>query len=164
MKKILSFIAFSSFISSSYSQEINNKTELSFANSVLNSYLQKQLVNENPKPSEYKEARKLFSSDIDDDGDNDLIVFYTLEGFGGGNNWQHYIAIFIMENEKVKLVDDLVLFGDSMKKYHDGELIEFKNGYVYYKLYGTDFETDERIIKTIGITIHKNKIVTTKPL
>ena len=64
----------------------------------------------------------------------------------------------------MKAVDDLVLFGDAWKKYNDGELIEFKNGYVYYKLYGSEIDTDERIIKTVGITMNRNKIVTTKPL
>ena len=164
MKKILFLFVFVFSINHLHSQQIQNKTELNFANSVLNDYLKKSLINEAPKPSEYGSARELYLYDIDDDGDKDIIAFYTLEGFGGGNNWQHFITIFVMENSKVKLVDELVLFGDSWKKYHSGELIEFKNGYVYYKLYGSDFETNERIIKTIGITIEKDKIVTTEPL
>lgn len=132
------------------------------ANKILNSYiLNKYMKNENPKPSEYKSARKFFSYDIDQDGDNDLIAFFTLEGFGGGNNWQHYISIFVIENKKIKVADDLVLYGDMFKEYHDGELVGFKNGYVYYKLYGEDNNGDRKI-NTIGITIYKNKIATNK--
>lgn len=162
--KSLFTITFLLFFYSFNAQKITGGESLKNANAILNGYLKKTLAREQPKPSEYREARKLYYYDIDDDGDKDLIAFFTLEGFGGGNNWQHYIAIFVMENNKVKVVDDLVLFGDSWKKYHDGELVGFKNGYVYYKLYGSNFETDEKFIKTVGITIKRNKIATTKSL
>lgn len=163
MKKI-SLLIFAFSLIFTKAQEIKEKKSQDFANKILDNYLKQQLNDENPKPEEFKSAREFYLYDIDDDGDKDLIAFYTLEGFGGGNNWQHSIAIFLLSNFKVKAADDLVLFGDSFKKYHDGELIEFKNGYVYYKLYGVDLETEERIIKTIGITIKRNEIVTTKEL
>lgn len=162
--KLIFTITFLLFLCPYKAQKITSGESLKHANTILNSFLQKKLVREKPKPDEYKKARSFYFYDIDDDGDKDLIAFFTLEGFGGGNNWQHYIAIFVMENSKVKVVDDLILFGDAWKKYHDGELVGFKNGYVYYKLYGSDFETDEKIIKTVGITIMRNKIATTKPL
>ena len=112
-------------------------------------YLKKKIVNENPKPQEYKTARKFMYYDFDGDGDEDLYAFFTLEGFGGGNNWQHYIAIFEIENNLVKAVDDMVLYGDSLKEYNNGEFLKFSNGYVYFRLYGYDWEKQEKFIKTI---------------
>jgi hypothetical protein len=43
---------------------------------------------------EYAEARKIVTGDLDNDGDVDAAVLYTLEGFGGGNFWVQSIAVF----------------------------------------------------------------------
>lgn len=146
-----------------YSQvESQNQIKLKQVNSFLDNYLKKKIINESPKPQEYKKARKFMFYDFDGDGDEDLYAFFTLEGFGGGNNWQHYIAIFEIENNLVKAVDDMVLYGDSSKEYNNGEFLKFSNGYVYFRLYGYDWEKQEKFIKTIGFTLYQKKIVTDK--
>lgn len=163
MKKIFLTLAilFSMFV---LSQTVKGTNKSSDANLILDNYLKKTFKNENPRPSEYKNARKVMYYDFDADGDEDLYVFFTLEGFGGGNNWQHYLAVFEMENNLVKAVDNMVLFGDSWKKYNNGEFIKFKNGYLYYRLYGYNRETKENFVETIGFTFYKKKIITDKPM
>lgn len=143
-------------------KENKNKIDLKQGNAILDSYIKNQIAKEKPKPVEYKSARKIMFYDFDSDGDNDLYAFFTLEGFGGGNNWQHYIAIFEIENNLVKAVDDMVLYGDSLKEYNNGEFLKFSNGYVYFRLYGYDWKTQEKFIKTIGFTLYQKKIVTDK--
>mgnify|MGYP006167313397 CR=1 FL=1 len=162
MKKI--FLILSLFFSIYMYSQVGsqNQIKLKQVNSILDSYLKKKIINENPKPQEYKTARKFMYYDFDGDGDEDLYAFFTLEGFGGGNNWQHYIAIFEIENNLVKAVDDMVLYGDSLKEYNNGEFLKFSNGYVYFRLYGYDWEKQEKFIKTIGFTFYQKKIVTDK--
>ena len=89
MKRKFHFVIFTFCLVFINAQKIKDKKQLDNANTILNNYIKKQLKNEKPKPSEFKSARKLYRYDIDDDGDKDIIAFYTLEGFGGGNNWQH---------------------------------------------------------------------------
>jgi hypothetical protein len=43
----------------------------------------------------YPEARKELSGDLNHDGKRDIVVLYTLEGFGGGNNYAQYLAVFL---------------------------------------------------------------------
>jgi len=43
----------------------------------------------------YPEARKELSGDLNRDGKRDIVVLYTLEGFGGGNNYAQYLAVFL---------------------------------------------------------------------
>lgn len=143
---------------SSFGQKITNNIELKKANSILTSFLKVS----NKLQYEYNEARESYYYDIDKDGDKDLVSFFTLEGLDGGNNWQYCVAIFIIENSIVKEKDVLLLYGDAMKKYQSGKLLEFKDGYVYYRLFGTDFFTNEKYVETVGITFLKGKIVTKK--
>jgi hypothetical protein len=44
---------------------------------------------------EYQEARKVLRGDVNGDKKTDLVVLYSLEGFGGGNNYIQYLAIFL---------------------------------------------------------------------
>jgi hypothetical protein len=46
---------------------------------------------------EYRGARKVISGDLNHDGTPDVTVLYTLEGFGGGNNYTQYLAIFVRD-------------------------------------------------------------------
>lgn len=164
MRKIYSIVVLCSLVISLRAQEIKNKTELVTANATVNNYLKKLIAKEEgPGPVEYREARKLYHYDINQDGEKDLVAFYTLESYGGGNNWGHCIAIFIMEKGRVKAVDNFTLFGDAWKVYHDGELVGFKNGFVHYKLYGVDRITRENFSKNIGFTMKNSKIVTNVP-
>lgn len=47
------------------------------------------------KADEYQEARKVLRGDVNGDKKTDLVVLYSLEGFGGGNNYIQYLAVFL---------------------------------------------------------------------
>ena len=47
------------------------------------------------KAEEYPEARKILRGDVNRDKRTDLVVLYSLEGFGGGNNYTQYLAVFL---------------------------------------------------------------------
>lgn len=53
--------------------------------------------------TEYREARRFSSGDIDGDGKEDIAVLYTLESFCCGNNYQFYLAVFLKRGEEFKL-------------------------------------------------------------
>jgi hypothetical protein len=47
------------------------------------------------KADEYPDARKILRGDVNNDGKEDLVALYTLESFGGGNNYVQYLAVFL---------------------------------------------------------------------
>lgn len=53
---------------------------------------------------EYRKVRKIVIGDLDGDGDKDAAVQYTLEGFGGGNNWSQVMAVFLNQKGVYKFV------------------------------------------------------------
>jgi hypothetical protein len=44
---------------------------------------------------EYPDARKVIAGDLNHDGTPDMVVLYTIEGMGGGNNYVQYLAVFV---------------------------------------------------------------------
>ena len=44
---------------------------------------------------DYKEARKVLHGDVNGDKKTDVVVLYSLEGFGGGNGYVQYLAVFL---------------------------------------------------------------------
>jgi len=62
-------------------------------NRVVDSFISAQAAKEGGE--EYEKARKTVRGDVNKDGKQDLIVLYTLEGFGGGNNYIQYLAVFL---------------------------------------------------------------------
>src|SRR5829696_2103935 len=74
-----------SFAGLSFSQTQDNKT--------IKAFIYGQAKKE--KAEEYEEARKILRGDVNNDGKEDLVVLYTLEGFGGGNLHVQYLAVFL---------------------------------------------------------------------
>ena len=54
---------------------------------------------------EYRDARRYHFIDVDSDGMEDVVVFFTIEGFGGGNNYNFYMAIFKGTNKRYEYID-----------------------------------------------------------
>jgi hypothetical protein len=63
------------------------------AEKVISRYISKEAKTQSA--DEYARARKIVYGDLDSDGDRDAAVLYTLEGFGGGNNFVQRLAISI---------------------------------------------------------------------
>ena len=60
---------------------------------------------------EYKQARKIVYGDVDGDGKADAVVQYTLEGAGGGNSWNQYLAVFLNKKGVYKMAAEEVAGG-----------------------------------------------------
>ena len=60
---------------------------------------------------EYEEARKIVRGDINGDGKEDIVVLYTIEGFGGGNNYHQYLAVFLANGATFRHAADSVVGG-----------------------------------------------------
>jgi hypothetical protein len=60
---------------------------------IIDGFISKQAAKEDAE--EYKEARKVLRGDVNGDRKTDLVVLYSLEGFGGGNNYIQYLAVFL---------------------------------------------------------------------
>ncbi len=63
--------------------------------------------------SEYADARKSVEGDLDGDGAADVVVLYSLEGAGGGNNSVGYLAAFLRTGGQINLVDTATLSGSA---------------------------------------------------
>src|SRR5262249_48609342 len=64
---------------------------------------------------EYEEARKVLRGDVNGDGKEDIVVLYTLEGFGGGNNYSQYLAVFLASGTTFRHAADTVVGGKRMR-------------------------------------------------
>src|SRR5262245_53612192 len=62
-----------------------------------NQVLEAYIASEAKDGSEFKEGRRVVNSDMDNDGDPDAVVLYSVEGFGGGNSWGQRLVVFINE-------------------------------------------------------------------
>jgi hypothetical protein len=60
---------------------------------VIDSFISKRTAKE--QAEEYEDARHVVKADVNADKKIDLVVLYSLEGFGGGNNYNQYLAVFL---------------------------------------------------------------------
>jgi hypothetical protein len=131
-------------------------------NQILDNYVKIKINNfdKEMRPYEFKDARDFIIYDLDNDGVDELLAFYTLEAYGGGNNWEHYLAIFKGSNNKSKFIDEIVLFGDVYgHKYSSGELLKKDKNKLYFKVYNSGFGGGKEGYKEIFITFINNKLI-----
>jgi hypothetical protein len=88
---------------------VTASAQTSAANKVINAYIRKEAKSSGAV--EYKEARKVIFGDVDGDGDNDAVVQYTLEGFGGGNSFGQMLAVFTNQKGVYKFAAEEVVGG-----------------------------------------------------
>lgn len=77
--------------------------------SVVENFISRQA--KEAEAEEYEEARKILRGDINRDGKMDLVVLYTLEGFGGGNMYSQYLAVFLAKGRNFRFAADDVVGG-----------------------------------------------------
>lgn len=77
--------------------------------SAVNQYIAKEAKTQEAVKS--KKDRQIVMGDLDGDGDKDAIVQFTLEGFGGGNNWTQSMAVFINKKSIYKFADEKTVGG-----------------------------------------------------
>jgi len=76
---------------------------------------------------EYREAREVRRGDVNRDGKSDVVVLYTLEGFGGGNSYTQYLAVFLGKRNDFRFAANVMVGGKmirnvSLKSVADGRI------------------------------------------
>lgn len=104
MKFIFYFASVIIFLSLGTEQKIHAQKSLQTA---INQYTAKQAKSQDAAVGE----KKTNLADIDGDGDQDAVVEYTLEGFGGGNNWTQLMAVFLNQKGVYKFADETTVGG-----------------------------------------------------
>lgn len=64
---------------------------------------------------EYKGARKILRGDVNGDGRADMVVLYTLEGFGGGNSYIQYLAVFLNQGRSFRYATHTGIGGKNLR-------------------------------------------------
>lgn len=130
MKKIIAFsIALMSFNSLHVSAKNNDLT-------VVDNLIRDQV--KKGGGTEYKDARKMLYGDLNQDGQIDLTVYYSIEGIDGGNNHFEYVSVFLANNGVLKPTTSVEVGGDGL--YRQVSLVAVKNNYIELKTldYGPD--------------------------
>jgi hypothetical protein len=60
---------------------------------------------------EYRKARTIHFIDVDGDGVQDAIVFFTIEGMNGGNNYDQYLTVLKGQASGFLLLDTALVGG-----------------------------------------------------
>lgn len=93
------------------------------ADAIVNSYISRQA--KKAGADEYAQARKILHGDVNGDRKADLIVLYSLEGFGGGNSYAQYLAVFLGKGSTFRYAANVVVGG---KLNRNVELISISAG------------------------------------
>jgi hypothetical protein len=79
------------------------------------------------KASEYAEARKLMSGDLNHDGIPDTAVLYTIEGQNGSNNYIQYLAVFLQTKKAMAFAARATVGGKNRREI---ELVSITDGLI----------------------------------
>lgn len=100
----------------------------SFAQSdtaVINKFISAQAAKESA--SEYEDARKVVTGDLNHDGVPDTAVLYTIEGMDGSNNYIQYLAVFLQTKKGLVYAAHEPVGG---KNHRDVDLTSISNGLI----------------------------------
>src|SRR5258705_2747961 len=100
----------------------------SFAQSdsaVINKFISAQAGKESA--SEYEDARKVVTGDLNHDGVPDTAVLYTIEGMNGSNNYIQYLAAFLQTKKGLVYAAHEPVGG---KNHRDVDLTAISNGLI----------------------------------
>lgn len=78
-------------------------------NAIVNSFISRQA--KKAAAEEYQDARKILHGDVNGDGKADLVVLYSLEGFGNGNGYAQYLAVFLRKGKTFQYATNSVVGG-----------------------------------------------------
>src|SRR5258705_4428554 len=77
--------------------------------------------------SEYEDARKVVTGDLNHDGVPDTAVLYTIEGQNGSNNYIQYLAVFLRTKKGLTYAAECSVGG---KNRREAELRSIANGLI----------------------------------
>lgn len=95
---------------------------------------------------EHKKARFLASGDINHDGSIDLVVNYSIEGAGGGNGFDQYLAVFSRLKKTIKPITQIRVGGELERHV---SAVAIKNNYIELATLSHD-ENDARCCPSIA--------------
>lgn len=95
---------------------------------------------------EYKKARVLAAGDINHDGKADLVVSYSIEGAGGSNGFDQYLAVFSRLKKTIKPVTQIRVGGELERHVN---AVSIKNNYIELSTLSHD-ENDARCCPSIA--------------
>lgn len=90
------------------------KVQNSQVNSSVENFITKQALDN--KAEEANQARKILEADLNGDENEEVIVLYTLESFGGTNLYIQYLAVFSKsENNKLEFITQKKIGGKNIR-------------------------------------------------
>lgn len=108
-------------------------------------------LDEDGYATEYKDSRGDFEvGDINSDDIPDVIVTYTVEGIGGGNNWSRHIMLMTTNGEKIIGFNNDFLYDDMQK---ECVFLGIQNGYANFRVIDVSYsdEVEKPRIESYGI-------------
>ena len=87
----------------------------------------KDIKNGDQHATEYRKVRQYHMLDIDGDGVKDTIVLFTIESFGGGNNYHFYMAVLRRIGEQFSFLD-VIEIGREGRRHIDFNDVSIKDG------------------------------------
>lgn len=90
-----------------------------------------------PGAVEYRKARKIHLIDVDGDRVRDAVVFFTVEGFAGGNNYSSFMTVLKGRSSQFQPLDTIAVGGMglgsasySRPNFKDGRIVIERMEYV----------------------------------
>ena len=89
--------------------------------------------------SEFEEPRTYHFLDINNDDNNDLLIFMTIERLGCGNDYSYFLLTSLNENDKYSF-NNIAKVGGKGSRYIDFEFLSVKGDSLYFQSieYGPD--------------------------
>lgn len=90
-----------------------------------------QELDEDGQAYEHEKAREYYIGDINLDGIPDVVVLFTVEGVGGGNNWYRHILLLPNLTNEISDINHSLVYGTLRGS---GEFVGIRNGYAVFDL------------------------------
>jgi len=103
-----------------------------------------QEVDEEGYAYEYDEAREFYTGDINLDGIPDVVVLYTIEGVGRGNNWYRHILLLPNINNEISDINHTMVYGTLSGQ---GKFIGIQNGYAVFEMLNYSSDNIKDVLK-----------------
>lgn len=147
-------------------EETDKFAFLKKAKTLFNEYIPARLAEVDPTgyAYEYEDAREFYTGDINLDGVPDVIVLYTIEGVGRGNNWYRHILLIPNINNEIRDFNHTMIYGTLSG---EGKFIGIQNGYAVFEMLNYSSDNIKDVLKEknpskyqrIGYGIRKNSMV-----
>lgn len=114
-------------------------------------------LDEDGYATEYIESRGDFEvGDINSDDIPDVIVTYTVEGIGRGNNWSRHIMLMTTDGDKIIGFNNDFLYGNMQK---ECVFLGIQNGYANFRVIDVTYGDEVEKPRIVSYGIRNNELV-----